>query len=165
MARRDYPARRTDWNDRFPSPFRTVRDMLGMRGLDSLFDDFFTTPFFSQPAVSRGFPVIDVGETDESVFVKAELPGVDPKDVDVNVSDDVIELRGEVKEEREEGSEDTGFYRRERYYGTFERSIPLPVKVKQDEVKAQYKDGILSITLPKAEPSKPKARKVEIEVS
>lgn len=139
--------------------------MFGLRDLDSLFDDFFTTPFFREPSLSRGFPVVDVGETDDAVFVKAELPGIDPKDVEVNVADDIVELRGEVKEEREEGGEDTGFYRKERYYGTFERSIPLPVKVKQDNVKAQYKDGILRITLPKSEPSKPKARKVDIEVS
>ena len=72
-----------------------------------------------------------------------------------------MNIKGEVKDEWEE--KDVGYYARERYYGTFERTFPLPAKVKQDEVKAQYKDGVLNITLPKMEPSKPKAKKVEIE--
>lgn len=161
MVRRSVPARR---EERKVSPIRRLWDLFDLRSdLDEIFDELMETPFFSQPSWFSAFPAVDVAETENEVIVKAELPGVDPKNLEVHVTEDSLNVKGEVKDEWEE--RDVGYCRRERYCGTFERAIALPAKVKQDEVKAQYKDGVLTITLPKVEPSKPKARKVEIEVA
>ncbi len=161
MVRRSVPARR---EERKVSPIRRLWDLFDLRSdLDEIFDELMETPFFSQPSWFSTFPAVDVAETENEVIVKAELPGVDPKNLEVHVTEDSLNVKGEVKDEWEE--RDVGYCRRERYCGTFERAIALPAKVKQDEVKAQYKDGVLTITLPKVEPSKPKARKVEIEVA
>ncbi|MDK2897763.1 MAG: hypothetical protein PWP04_1883 [Candidatus Atribacteria bacterium] len=160
MAKRLIPARR----ERSVSPARRLWDLFDLRSdLDSIFDELMETPLLTQPFLGGGFPAVDVAENENEIIVKAEVPGLDPKDVDVKVSEDAVEIRGETKDELEE--KDAGYYRRERYYGSFERVINLPTKVKEDQVKATYKNGILTITLPKTEPSKPKARKVEIEVS
>ncbi|HSV32016.1 MAG TPA: Hsp20/alpha crystallin family protein [Atribacteraceae bacterium] len=157
-----FPVKRAE---RGLNPFRTMRGFFGLRSdLDTIFDELLERPFFTQPALVRGFPTIDVAETENEVMVKAELPGIDPKNIDVNVSEDNLEIKGEVKEEREEGSQEVGYCRKERFIGTFERTVPLPAKVKQDEVRAQYTNGVLKITMPKLEPSRPKARKVDIEV-
>ena len=160
MVRRNVPARR---EDRAWSPIRRLWDLFDLRSdLDEIFDELMEAPFVARPLWSTGFPAIDVAETENEIVVKAEIPGVDPKNVEVNVTEDAVEIKGEIKDEWEE--KDVGYCRRERYCGTFERSIALPAEVKQDEVKANYKDGILTISLPKVEPSKPKAKKVEIEV-
>jgi len=131
--------------------------------LDELFDELMETPFLTRPLWSSGFPPVDVAETENEVVVKAEIPGIDPKNLEVHVTDENVDIKGEVKDEWEEKG--VGYCRRERYAGAFSRSIALPARVKQEEVKAQYKDGILTITLPKVEPSKPKTKKVEIEVA
>lgn len=161
MVRRGVPARR---EERRVSPIRRLWDLFDLRSdLDEIFDELMEAPFFSTPSWFGNFPAVDVAETENEVIVKAELPGIDPKNLEVHVTEDSLDIKGEIKDEWEE--RDVGYCRRERYCGTFERTIALPAKVKQDEVKAQYKDGILTITLPKVEPSKPKARKVEIEVA
>jgi len=160
MARRDVPVRR---EERQVSPMRRLWDLFDLRSdLDELFDELMEAPFFTRPLLSSVFPAIDVAETENDVIVKAELPGIDPKNLEVHVTEDSLSVKGEIKDEWEEKG--VGYCRRERYCGNFERNIGLPAKVKQDEVKAQYKDGILTITLPKVEPSKPKTKKVEIEV-
>jgi HSP20 family protein len=161
MVRRGVPARR---EERRVSPIRRLWDLFDLRSdLDEIFDELLEAPFFSAPSWFGNFPAVDVAETENEVIVKAEIPGIDPKNLEVHVTEDSLDIKGEVKDEWEE--RDVGYCRRERYCGTFERTIALPAKVKQDEVKAQYKDGILTITLPKVEPSKPKARKVEIDVA
>lgn len=160
MARRLLPVRR---EERRVSPARRLWDLFDLRtDLDEIFDELMESPFFSAPSLAVGFPPVDIAETESEVIAKVEIPGVDPKDLEVQVTEDNLTIKGEVKDEWEE--KDVGYYARERYYGTFERTLPLPAKVKQDEVKAQYRDGILNITLPKVEPSKPKAKKVEIEI-
>ncbi len=103
-------------------------------------------------------PVVDVYETDQELVVKAELPGVKKENVEVSIRDNALHIRGEKKEEKEER---TGAYHRvERVYGRFERAVPLPTDVKVESAKAEFKDGVLEIRIPKAEGAKEK--KIEI---
>jgi len=104
-------------------------------------------------------PSVDLAENDDSYEVKAEIPGMKREDIKVSYRDDVLMLTGEKKQEKE--NKDKNYHRIERAYGRFERSFWLPKEVKADEIKAQYKNGVLSISIPKAEEVKPK----EIEVS
>ena len=104
-------------------------------------------------------PSVDLAENDNSYEVKAEIPGMKREDIKVSYRDDVLMLTGEKKQEKE--NKDKNYHRIERAYGRFERSFWLPKEVKADEIKAQYKNGVLSISIPKAEEVKPK----EIEVS
>jgi len=103
-------------------------------------------------------PVVDVYETDQDLVVKAELPGVKKENVEVSIRDNALHIKGEKKEEKEEKTET--YHRVERVYGKFERVIPLPTDVKVEAAKAEFKDGVLEIRIPKAEGSKEK--KIEI---
>ena len=148
--------------DRLLKPARRLWDVFDLRSdFDRMFDDLFDFTLANVPLRRSNYPPIDMTETDTEFVLKAELPGIDPKNIDINVTADRIEIRGEVKDEWEQ--KDTGCCIMERYRGNFERVIGLPTEVDQDGVKANYQDGILKITLPKTEPSKPKAKKVEIE--
>jgi len=99
-------------------------------------------------------PTVDISETKDEVIVKAEVPGMTKEDISVFLQDNVLTLRGEKKQEKEE--KDKTFHRVERSYGSFVRSFTLPTLVQADKVKAAYKVGVLQITLPKAEEVKPK---------
>ncbi len=103
-------------------------------------------------------PVVDVYETDQELVVKAELPGVKKENVEVSIRDNTLYIRGEKKEEKEEKTE--AYHRVERVYGKFERVLPLPTDVKVESAKAEFKDGVLEIRIPKAEGAK--ERKIEI---
>ncbi|MCS7170841.1 MAG: Hsp20/alpha crystallin family protein [Aquificaceae bacterium] len=103
-------------------------------------------------------PVVDVYETDQELVVKAELPGVKKENVEVSIRDNSLHIRGEKKEEKEEKTET--YHRVERVYGKFERVVPLPSEIKVESAKAEFKDGILEIRIPKAEGAK--ERKIEI---
>jgi HSP20 family protein len=127
-----------------------------LRGeIDDLFHRFFHDPFELGTA-SRGIrgPQLDLAESENEVVVKAEVPGVDPKDVDIHVAGNVLTIRGEKKEDREERGKD--FHLVERQYGSFHRSIPLPTSVDPDRVAAEYKNGVLTVTLTKHPDAKPK---------
>ncbi|MCZ6573785.1 MAG: Hsp20/alpha crystallin family protein [Planctomycetota bacterium] len=116
--------------------------------------------FFSLGSVADGFhPALDVSETDDAVVVRAEVPGVDPQEIEVSVHGDILELRGEKKQQEE--PKETGYYRVERSYGSFRRSLKLPAKVDAENVEAKAKDGILTLTLPKREDAKPRRIKVK----
>ncbi len=104
------------------------------------------------------FPV-DVSETEDSVIVKAALPGIKPDEVEVSVSDGVLTVKGETK--AEEKSEGENYYRREIRYGAFARSIQLPAEVVDEKADAEFKDGVLTVTLPKVEEAHPKTIKVK----
>jgi len=106
-------------------------------------------------------PAVDIYESGDSLVVEAELPGMDPKDIDITVDDGVLTIRGERKHEKE--VEEENYYRVERAYGFFQRSVKLPADSETDNVKASYEAGVLRITVPKAEPKKPKAVPVTIE--
>jgi len=120
--------------------------------------------FFDFPArIFGGYstPRVDVYQTENDVVVKAEIPGVSKEDLNLYIDEKSIRLTGQTKRENE--LKDEYAYRTERYYGTFSRTIPMPVEVKPDEAKAEYKYGILSITVPKVEPSKAKCRRIDIQ--
>ena len=97
-------------------------------------------------------PPVDVYETDSDVVVKAELPGVNKEDIDITIKENTVHLKAERKEEREEKTENV--HRIERFYGKIERVVPLPAEVKPDKAKAEYKDGVLEIRIPKVKVSK-----------
>lgn len=110
----------------------------------------------------KGFsPRVDIYETGQDVVVKAEIPGVSKEDLNVYIDDNSIRLSGNTKRDTEFKDENT--YRSERFYGSFSRTIPLPVEVKPENARAEYKDGILSITVPKVESSKMKSRRIDIQ--
>jgi HSP20 family protein len=106
-------------------------------------------------------PTVDITEDDKEYLIKAEIPDVDKKDVKVTVQDGVLTLQGERKQEKEEKGKK--FHRIERSYGSFVRSFALPDDVSEDKLKAEFKDGMLLVHLPKAEKPKPKAIEVKVD--
>jgi len=144
--------------------WRPRRDLLNIREeMNRLFDDFFS----GWPERRRGLlegewaPSVDVAETDEDIVVTAELPGVKQDDVEISVVDDVLTIKGEKKEEKE--VKEKNYHRIERSYGSFQRSLSLPVGVQSDKAKATYKDGVLKVTIPKSEEARPKQIKINVE--
>ena len=105
-------------------------------------------------------PRVDISETDEKFIVKAEVPGIDRKDIKIHVEDHILSIQGENKQEKEEEGEQ--FTRVERYYGTFNRSFSLPENVDEGKIDAEFKNGLLTLTIPKTESSKPKSIEVKI---
>jgi HSP20 family protein len=128
------------------------------REMDDLWRRFFGETPLSRRAAEEWWPTVDFSETKDSFTVKAELPGMDAKEVDVSISGDVLTIKGEKKKEEEE--KDEHHYRSERYYGSFQRSFQLPAGVQADKVEATFDKGVLKVSLPKAE----EARKKQIEV-
>ncbi len=140
-------------------PFEEVGTL--RRTMDRLFDDFFTTrrPGNGLPGLAWA-PAVEMFETDGEVVVKAELPNIDPKQVEITVTNEAITLRGETK--REEEQKGRNYYTRELRYGTFTRSVPLLTEVKSNEAKATYKDGVLEVRIPKSDRVKPTSVKVQV---
>ncbi len=140
---------------RWQDPFR---DLVSLRdAMDRLFEESFVRPF-GWVAPTEGGLALDMYETDEDLVVKAALPGVSPENVDVTIEGDRLRIEGEVKadEEMDKGK----IHVRERRYGKFSRAILLPTEVQTDKAKAEFKDGVLTLTLPKAEEMKPKRIKI-----
>ena len=140
-------------------PFSLLR-----REMDSLFDNFFRG-FDLEPFESRmgAFsPKVDVTENDKEIKISAELPGMEEKDIDVSLQKDMLTIKGEKKEEKEDKGKD--YYRMERSYGSFSRTIPLPVEVETDKVEAKFKKGVLSITLPKTAKAVSETKKIAVKV-
>ena len=144
------------YRDEERSPFLSLR-----REMDRLFDDFFRAPL---PGSGLGFgrsamawPSLEVNETDSEVRVTAELPGMNEKDVELTVQDGVLTLRGEKKSEHED--RERGWS--ERSYGRFERRIALPDGVEEDGCNATFRDGVLTVTMPKSEESR-RSRRIPI---
>jgi HSP20 family protein len=106
------------------------------------------------------FPIVDIKDHEKEIEIQAELPGVSEKDVDLSLSDNSLIIKGEKKHETEE--EEKGYYRMERSYGSFERTIPLPVEVDRDKVEATFKNGILNICLPKTKEAIAHTKKIPI---
>jgi HSP20 family protein len=113
---------------------------------------------FREEQLGAWLPAVDVFERDDNVIVKVDLPGVDKKNVRIFVTDEEITIQGEMK--REEEVKEKNYYRSERAYGKFSRTIPLPVAVDRDKAKASFKDGVLEVVIPKAKGAQ--ARHVEI---
>jgi HSP20 family protein len=131
-----------------------VREMMTLReAMDRLFDDAFTRPLSGRDG-GWSAPAIDMYQTDDEVVVKAAIPGFKADEVQINVTGDMLTLRGEMKQEEEQ--KDKAWHMREQRWGSFERSVTLPTDVKADKASAEFENGILTVTLPKAEEVKPK---------
>jgi HSP20 family protein len=133
--------------------------------VNRLFDRFFDAAFHGEPFDWTdglgGFPRVDVSEDDTEVVVSAELPGVEESEVEVSVRDDALTIAGERRDESEHRDRD--FYRREQYYGSFQRTIPLPRGIDPDRVEATFKRGVLTVTMPKTEAAR--RRKISIRAA
>jgi HSP20 family protein len=142
-------------------PFLAMR-----REMNRLFDDVFGgfgLPTAFGPAL-RQMPVapkIDVSETDNEIQVTAEMPGIDQNDVEVLLEDDRLIIRGEKKEERED--KDRNYHLRERVEGAFSRTLPLPYAPDPNQVKAEFKNGVMTITIPKPQEVKQKQHRIEVQ--
>ena len=136
-----------------------VREMMTLReAMDRLFDDAFTRPISLRDGGWTS-PAVDMYQSDDEVVVRAALPGFKADEVQINVTGDVLTLRGETKHEEEK--KDKAWHIREHRWGSFERSIALPTEVTADKAVADFENGILTITLPKAEEVKPKTISVK----
>ena len=131
-----------------------AREMMTLReAMDRLFDDAFTRPLSVRDGWSMASPAIDMYQTDNEVVVRASIPGIKAEEVQINVTGDVLTLKGEVNQEEER--KDRAWHIREQRFGSFERSVALPTSVKSDQAEAVFENGILTITLPKADEVKP----------
>lgn len=145
-------------------PFTAMR-----RDMDRLFDDMwkgFGNGGGSLPAVfgnGSAVPRIDVKETTAGLEVSAELPGVDEKDIEVQLQDDVLTIRGEKKIEKEEGDKEKGYHVMERSYGSFARSVALPFEADSDKVSADFSKGVLKIVIPRPAEVAAKTKKIEVK--
>lgn len=126
------------------------------RLFENFFGDTFVEPF---GGAGEWSPALDVAETEGAFLVRAELPGLDPDNVEITLTGDTLTIKGEKKEEKEEKTK--SFHRVERSYGSFQRSVQLPVSVKADAVAATFKNGVLTIELPKVEEAKTKSVKIK----
>ncbi|MGD2176801.1 MAG: Hsp20/alpha crystallin family protein [Anaerolineae bacterium] len=137
------------------------RDLVSLReAMNQLFEESIVRPRSAALAPrATGTLAVDMYETDEAVVVKSAIPGVDPADMDISIHGDTLTIKGEtkMKEEIEEGN----YVCREHYYGAFSRSLTIPVSIEADAAEAEFEDGILTLTLPKAEELKPKAIEVK----
>ena len=153
-GKKNVPVKREDEH-----PFAILR-----HEMDAMFDNFFRSfdmePFESRLGVFT--PKVDVAESDKEIRITAELPGMDEKDIDVSLQNDMLTIKGEKKEEKEDKGKD--YYRMERSYGSFSKSIALPVEVETDKVEAKYKKGVLSITIPKTAKAVAETKKIAVKV-
>ena len=157
IGRKPLPVRQED-----ADPFRDFQ-----RQMNRLFDDFFGGFPLAERETGAGWapaaftPRVDVSETDTEVKVSAELPGMDEKDIAVELQDDVLTLRGEKKSAQEEKGKN--WYRREQSWGSFQRAIELPAGVDAGKAKAQFKKGVLTFTAPKRPEEQVRRKTVPIE--
>jgi HSP20 family protein len=165
MANQDLtPWRRSGLSPYGRDPFAGFRQQM-----DRLFDDFFAPvagegrAFATPGGASAGGvqPSIDVDETDQAYTVTAELPGIAEQDVELNLADNALTISGEKRSERNE--EQGGRRYSERSFGRFSRTIPFPSEVDAERVEAAYRNGVLTVTLPKNEKARDKTRKIEIK--
>ena len=136
-----------------------------MPRIDNFFDKFFdripTTLGFRRSMEDVWAPLVDVYESNDKITVRAEIPGLEPKDIHVSLTGNVLTIEGEKQQEKEEGNEN--YHRVERYYGSFKRDIELPAEVVGENIEAFHKNGVLTIELPKSE--KTRKKQVNIKVN
>lgn len=133
--------------------FEPAHEMLTLReAMDQLFNEAFTRPF----GLTRDMhvPSVDMFQTDDNLVVRAALPGVKAEDVQISVTGDLLTIKGEMKEKTD--AKEEAYHIREQHYGTFERTLSLPSEVLADKAKAEFENGVLTITLPKVEETRPK---------
>lgn len=139
-------------------------DRLSLRdAMDRLFEDAFITPRWFTPFRENWLDslALDVVEDDDNVVVKASVPGFKPEEIDISVVEDTLTIKGESKTEKKEEKEH--YLMRERRFGTIQRTLRLPVPVQADKAKAEFENGVLVLTLPKAEEVKPKQIKISVK--
>ena len=153
-------------------PFESLR-----REVDRLFDDFaggiWRSPFgrslfdiepaWRTQSVMSAMPAVDVTETEKAYEIVAELPGMDEKNIEVKVADGVLTIKGEKREEKEEKSKD--YYLSERSFGSFQRSFQVPGGVDTDKIDASFKNGVLTVTLPKSTEAQKAEKKITIKAA
>jgi HSP20 family protein len=150
-------------------PYRSSGWVLPFERMEEMFNEFLGRPFARShwPEISRMLPEleppmsVDVYEEGNHIIVKADLPGLSKDDIDITLTEQNITISGEKK--KEEKVEKKDYYRFERSYGSFRRSIALPAEVKTDKAKASFKNGVLEIKVPKTEEAKKKGRKIKVE--
>lgn len=153
-------------NNRTPAPYRDDdrSPFLSLhREMNRVFDDFFRDfdmrlPMMGGVGFNGGWPQVDLAETDKELTVTAELPGMEEKDVELLLQDGMLTLKGEKRSETEDKARQFS----ERYYGRFERHIPLGAEVQADKAEARFKNGVLTVTLPKNPEAQPKAKRIAI---
>ncbi|MBF0327521.1 MAG: Hsp20/alpha crystallin family protein [Nitrospirae bacterium] len=154
FKKKDVPVKREEDN-----PIALLR-----RDIDSLFDNFFRG--FSMEPLGGNFasfsPSVDITETDKEIKVTAELPGMDEKDIDVSLNKDTLTIKGEKKEEKEDKGKN--YYRVERSFGSFSRTIPLPVEIETDKIEAKFKKGVLTVNLPKSAKAMAEKKKIAVKM-
>jgi HSP20 family protein len=146
------------------SPFRGFFDL--QREMNDLFDNFSLGRCGDRDdSLFEGAwtPAIDVHDSRDNLVVRADLPGLKKDDIEVSIQDETLIIRGEKREESER--KEKGVVRTERLYGSFHRAVTLPVAVDENRVKAQYKNGVLELTLPKKEEAKPKQIKIDVDTN
>ena len=142
---------------RRPSP---LADLVSFRdAIERLFDDRLLRPLWPANGERQAAPALDLYTTPQAVIAKMALPGVKPEDVDISIGDDLVTITGSFKDEKE--TTDAGYVHKELSHGSFNRSFSIRTAIKADAATASFKDGLLTLTLPKAEEVKPKHVKVE----
>jgi HSP20 family protein len=141
------------WN-----PWREMATL--QQQMNRLFDETLVPATGWERSLVR-VPAAEMEETQDAIHLKLEVPGIEAKDLDVQVTEDAVSISGERKEETK--TEENGVTKSEFHYGKFQRVIPLPARIQNTQVQAEYKDGILSLTLPKSEEEKNKVVKVNLE--
>lgn len=145
------------------TPWRERRELDHFRNeIDSLFDRFFDlAPFARLRGAGEWMPAVDITETEKEVFVQAELPGMDAKDIDIALNGRVLTIKGEKKQVKEE--KEKNYHRTERRFGSFSRSFELQADVDVNKVEAKYKDGVLKLSLTKSKEQS--VKKIEVKTS
>jgi len=137
------------------------RELVSLReAMDRLFEESFVRPSETAQLVppSSGILAVDMYETDESIVIKSALPGVKSEDIDISLEGDILTIKGEISSDEE--VKEKSYIRRERRCSSFYRSLSVPVPVVVDKAEAEFENGVLTLTLPKAEDVKPKSIKV-----
>ena len=147
----------TAGREEYPYPFATFLKEMN-KTIENLFRDLGSAPVRERQAAFS--PRVDVEDTGKEITVTAELPGMDREDIEVSITKEHLTLRGEKKTEKTVNKK--GYHRVERAFGSFARSIPLPVEVKTDDIKATFKNGLLTISLPKTEEILEETKKIPI---
>ena len=146
---------------RFNDPFRGLTSLQDQ--MNRLFEDTFTRGRSGQAEIATWAPAVDIYETENELVVKADLPDLQEKDIDVRVENNTLTIRGERRFEKEVNEDN--YLRVERSYGTFTRSFSLPNTVNPEAIRAEYRNGVLTVRMPKREESKPKQIKINVSAN
>lgn len=141
-------------------PWRPFGELSSLRSeMDKLWGRYFGDKTVSSLFSEEWNPSVDISETKDKIIIEADLPGLETKDVQINITGNVLTIKGEKAEEKKEKKEQ--YYRNERWRGSFQRTLSLPVEVKADKAEAKFEKGVLKITLPKVETARSKQIKIQ----